>query len=55
MMTSATQSNSGASAYMGFLSALSHAKELTIGRTFIADQVKEGITQILSGDKPFLR
>jgi Ca-activated chloride channel family protein len=49
MMTSATQSNSGASAYMGFLSALSQREGAYNREDLYTDRVKEGITQILSG------
>jgi Ca-activated chloride channel family protein len=48
MMTSATQSNSGASAYMGFLSALSGSPEVLTQEHLASAELKESITNILA-------
>ncbi|MGI6072825.1 MAG: substrate-binding domain-containing protein [Lachnospiraceae bacterium] len=48
-MTSATQSNSGAGAYLGFLSGLSGNPEVLTEEDLQKPQLKEDITNLLSG------
>lgn len=48
-MTSATQSNSGASAYLGFLQALSSSDEGLTSDDLANDKLKEDITSLLAG------
>lgn len=48
-MTSATQSNSGASAYLGFLTALADDKEGLTDEDLTDDELKEQITSLLAG------
>ncbi|NLL92453.1 MAG: VWA domain-containing protein [Ruminococcaceae bacterium] len=48
-MTSATQSNSGAGAYLGFLSGLSGNPEVLTKEDLQKQQLKEDITNLLSG------
>lgn len=48
-MTSATQSNSGASAYLGFLTALAGSDGTLTEETLNVDQVQQAITELLSG------
>ena len=48
-MTSATQSNSGASAYLGFLTALSDDKEGLTNEDLENEDLKEEITSLLAG------
>lgn len=49
MMTSASQSNSGASAYFGFLYALAGNPEILTSEHLENEQLKTDITQLLSG------
>ena len=49
MMTSATQSNSGASAYIGFLYALAGNPEVLTKKDLDNPKVREGVKEILSG------
>lgn len=48
-MTSATQSNSGASAYLGFLTALAGGDGTLTEETLADEQVQQAITELLSG------
>ena len=48
-MTSATQSNSGASAYLGFLNSLAKEKEGLTSEDLADENLKEQITSLLSG------
>ena len=54
-MTSATQSNSGASAYIGFLYALLGNPESLTSADLESESLRTQMTELLSGGGPFLR